>query len=280
MTTFVYGCDPELFVKRDGIFQSGFGLIPGTKEAPHKVDKGAVQVDGMALELNIEPASNVDEFVGNLAEVMRQLKEMVPEFEVVATPVAEFGAEYLSKQPLEAKELGCDPDFNAWEDGDVNPRPDGDATFRTGAGHIHIGWTNGENIRDPEHLEACIALVKQLDCSLGLLSVLFDGNTQRRQLYGKAGAFRPKHYGVEYRVLSNCWLESEELTRLVYKVTEVATNDLMRGVSYMHLIEQDRVDAFGVVTTSIDQSEEELARDLLEYLSEELDSLSFLEEYL
>ncbi len=39
-------------------------VIPDTaKEKPFPVTNGAVQVDGMALEYNIDPASTVEEFV-------------------------------------------------------------------------------------------------------------------------------------------------------------------------------------------------------------------------
>ena len=50
------GADPELFVKKGRSFQSAYGMIPGTKQKPKKVIKGAVQVDGMALEFNIDRA--------------------------------------------------------------------------------------------------------------------------------------------------------------------------------------------------------------------------------
>ena len=65
------GADPELFVKNpnSGEFISAHGMVPGTKYDPYKVDKGAIQVDGMALEFNIDPARTVDEFVRNITEV-------------------------------------------------------------------------------------------------------------------------------------------------------------------------------------------------------------------
>lgn len=225
------GADPEVFVRKVGKkqFQSAHGLIQGDKKNPQKVHLGAVQVDGMALEFNIDPAKNEKEFITNITEVMRIMGEMVPGYEMVAQPVANFTQAVMNKQPKEALELGCEPDFNAWAEGQVNPRPNGDVNFRTGAGHVHIGWTNGVDINDPGHREACIMAAKQLDYYLGLGSLLFDSDTKRRTLYGAAGAYRPKPYGVEYRVLSNAWLQSEELMAWVYRMTIKGINDLFEG---------------------------------------------------
>lgn len=224
------GADPELFMTRDGKFVSAHGAIPGDKKNPHKVNKGAVQVDGMALEFNIDPAHNEREFIDNLTTVMGVLKEMVPGYELNAVPVADFDAEVMKAQPLEALELGCEPDFNAWEEGRVNPRPDGKVNFRTGAGHVHIGWGNDFDIGDPNHIEACCMVVKQLDYYLGLGSILYDeAGTRRRVMYGAAGACRFKPYGVEYRVLSNAWLKDEKLMSWVYRMTIKAIDDLMEG---------------------------------------------------
>lgn len=211
------GADPELFVKREGVLKSAFGLIPGTKEAPHPVNKGAVQVDGMALEFNIHPASNEEEFCSNINDVIRQMSEMVPEFELVNEPVAYFGDAVIKEQPPEARELGCEPDFNAWLQGAENPIPDVETPFRTAAGHIHIGWTEGEDAFSTLHVDMCCKLVKALDLFLGVPFVLFDTNMDRRSLYGKAGAMRPKPYGVEYRTLSNKWVGNEEVTRWIYR---------------------------------------------------------------
>ncbi|MOA35237.1 hypothetical protein D3C78_1566850 [compost metagenome] len=70
---------------------------------------------------------------------------------------------------------------------------------------------------------------KQLDYYLGLGSLLYDPDVKRRTMYGAAGAFRPKPYGVEYRVLSNAWLKSEELMGWVYRMTIKGINDLFEG---------------------------------------------------
>lgn len=223
------GADPEIFMFQNGVPISAHGAIPGTKYEPYKVKDGAVQVDGMALEFNIDPASTSEEFIANLTSVMATLASMVPGYDLVATPVAEFGNEYIKTQPLEALILGCEPDFDAWKNGEINPRPNGDNPFRTGAGHVHIGWTKDADIYDPEHINAGIMLVKQLDFFLGLPSMLYDSAVKRRTMYGAPGAYRPKSYGVEYRVLSNAWLKDKKLMGWVFDNTIDGTKRLMNG---------------------------------------------------
>jgi len=93
------GADPEVFMRKDGVLVSAHGAVQGTKAAPFKVMQGAVQVDGMALEFNIDPASSSEEFVNNIQTVMAELARMVPGYELVADPVAEFGLDYIKAQP-------------------------------------------------------------------------------------------------------------------------------------------------------------------------------------
>lgn len=227
------GCDPEVFVREKGkkrFFTSAHGLNGGTKENPERVEGGAVQVDGMALEFNIDPASNEDEWYNNIKKVMGYMQNTLPSnLEIVATPVAHFTKKHLAEQPEEARELGCTPDFNAWNGGKANPRPNADVTFRTGAGHIHFGWCEDADIKDPAHLDACMILVRAMDLIVAPLCCLFDEGTKRRQLYGAAGAFRPKPYGVEYRVLSNAWLRDEETIRWVYRASKYVFDKLVVG---------------------------------------------------
>lgn len=222
------GCDPEVFVKQNGVFKSAFGLIQGDKENPQKVNRGAVQVDGMALEFNIDPAHSEDEFCINVQDVFNTMKLMVPDYEVVAVPVAHFDPEYIKNQPAKALELGCDPDFNAWVNG-VNNKPNGNRPMRTASGHVHIGWTKGMDANDPMHIEQCNAVIRQMDFYLGLPSLSYDDDQERREMYGKAGCCRYKPYGTEYRTLSNAWLKSEALMRWVYRNTIKGMNELIAG---------------------------------------------------
>ena len=222
------GCDPEVFVSKGGQLVSGYGLIPGTKKKPFPVKDGAVQVDGMALEFNTNPASTSEEFRYNINSVLNQLRQMVPEHDLLIESVARFGADFIKKQPKKAVELGCDPDFNAYTNS-ANPRPNGKVDYRTAAGHIHIGWTSGEDSKSYDHMEKCQAVAMQLDVLLGVPSVLFDDGSERRKLYGAVGCFRPKSYGVEYRVLSNRWLHSGNLINFVYAMAVKGVEMLMAG---------------------------------------------------
>lgn len=219
------GADPEFFVKQQNQFISGHIFKCGTKEQPMKTKHGFVQVDGLALEANVNPAATKAEFISNVQGVISDLNEIVRTKRclIVAQPTAPFSAKYLKKLPRHVSELGCNPDYNAYTGG-MNEAPNRNMPFRTGAGHIHVGWTDGADLEDMEHLEKCILLVKTLDYFLGLRTLKFDPDAKRRQLYGCAGAFRPKHYGVEYRVPSSKWCTSPELMGEVFDAAMAAVD--------------------------------------------------------
>lgn len=207
------GADPELFVRKargDRSYVSAHGLIPGTKEDPYRVECGHIQVDGMAVEYNIDPAANAEEFHHNNVVVLRELKRMVGDkFDLVAKPWAKFSKKVWDNAPQEAKILGCNPDFNAYSMTTNNP-PNAELDFRTASGHIHIGWASDKDVNDMAHFADCCMMAKELDALLGLPSLILDPSNKRRELYGKPGAFRPKPYGMEYRVLSNFWVGSNK----------------------------------------------------------------------
>lgn len=226
---FLFGADPELFVNDpEGNLVSAYGLIPGTKQEPHKVDLGAIQVDGMAAEFNIDPVDNFEDFNTNVVTVMKQLKASLPKgFGLRLEPAVRFSESVMDAQPPAAKEMGCDPDYNAWN-GEINPAPDvsQEPLLRTAAGHLHIGWTEDMPPTDTLHNLHCQDLIKQLDWYLGGWSVRRDPDVTRRKMYGKAGAYRPKPYGVEYRVLSNFWLKDKDSRKAVWNRMQTAIRDM------------------------------------------------------
>lgn len=231
MTRILIGTDPELFlIDENGKFRSGHDVIPGTKEMPHPVPRGAIQVDGVACEFNIDPAETKEEFSKSIRLVMNSLEEFVkniqPGYSLEITPTAHFEKSYFEGLPEEVKKLGCTPDFDAYT-GEENEPPETTEPFRTGAGHIHIGFGEGGYFPDEKHMSTCRELVKELDCSLYAASLQWDQDNKRRSLYGKMGSFRPKPYGLEYRPLSNAYLADKKTQEYVFEVTKhVATNFL------------------------------------------------------
>jgi hypothetical protein len=257
MSKILLGADPEIFVaNKSGKLVSAHGLIGGTKANPLKVDNGAVQVDGMALEFNIDAARSEAEWVRNIDSVMSTLASMVPDHILQAIPVAHFGLEYIQSQPEEAKELGCDPDFDAWLVAQ-NPRPNGERPIRTAAGHIHFGIIDSCDapVDDGEYIGWIASKVRELDYYLGLPSLFYDNDTERRELYGKAGAFRPKVYGFEYRTLSNQWLGSDRLKRWAYRASQYAMEQMEKGISL--------VDKYGDIQKIINASNKDAAAEII-----------------
>jgi hypothetical protein len=144
--------------------------------------------------------------------------------------VANYDPDYFMWEvPAIAQELGCNPDFNGWTNA-TNPRPEPlGKPMRTASGHVHIGWTDGQDVEDKDHFLYCSKIARQMDYYLGINSLRWDKDATRRQLYGKAGAFRPKPYGMEYRVLSNRWLDSDDLMAWVYNTIQVGMSDAEDG---------------------------------------------------
>jgi hypothetical protein len=215
------GCDPELFLMDvTGKLRASCGKVGGTKHAPMPLPLGegfAVQEDNVAIEFNIPPASNAAEFVSSIKKTMDFLANGMKQslnFSIVNMSAASFPKDELVHPA--ALEFGCDPDYNAWTM-QRNPRPKAtDETLRSCGGHVHLGY-------DISKLSP-IQVIRAMDLYLGVPSVLMDKGELRKQLYGKAGAFRQKQYGVEYRTLSNFWVFNERLTQWVWENAEKAVN--------------------------------------------------------
>jgi hypothetical protein len=229
------GCDPELFAYSETARTpvSVHSLLPGTKWNPVRVPKGAIQVDGVAAEFNIDPASTENEFIDNISHVRRLLDLVLSskssDLKLYATPCAFFQVGYFNGLPETVKALGCEPDFNAYT-GKPNPKPETNEPFRTGSGHIHIGWTDGiEDPQEEQHFNVCCEIVRELDFVLYNSSIQWDKEDKRRELYGAPGAFRPKKYGLEYRVLSNAWLNAESTQRFVYAASKAVSMRYFKG---------------------------------------------------
>jgi hypothetical protein len=227
-TNYTVGADPEIFVGRNGQFVSAHGLVSGTKHNPLPVNGGAVQVDGMALEFNIDPANNFEEFQSNIEIVQSQLLSMIGDLSFLNVSTVTFEEQLLKEVPQENLMLGCEADFDAYEM-TTNPRPEASSLMRTAGGHIHIGGFFTDNPNNPQQMGMSAFLARVLDKTIGVYSVLWDKDDARRAMYGKAGAFRPKSYGMEYRSASNAWLFNKGIMGFVYRGVEEALQNMFGG---------------------------------------------------
>lgn len=210
-----FGADPEILVSLDTEIVSAHHLVPGTKMKPHKVDKGAVQVDGVALEFNIDPAKNFEEFQSNLDTVQDQLKQMIDKYEFTDRVSETFSQDSWDSIPSSAKVLGCSADCDAYGQKEkTSPKPK--EGYRCVGGHVHIGGLPSMDAYDWNHFLDMARLCRILETTVGVYSVLWDKDHSRRNVYGQAGSFRPKTYGMEYRTLSNKWIFSNKITKFVF----------------------------------------------------------------
>lgn len=217
ITEFTLGSDPELMLcDKHGNLKSAIGVINGTKHNPWPLEEGMAQYDNVNAEFGIDPASSEDEWVDRHGRVMRQLDLLIgKDLRLKCMASAYFPESELNCD--EARQFACDPDFDPYDVmPNVIPPSAADGNLRSCGGHIHLG-----NKSIAGDFDECISFVKTLDIFLGMPSLVLDKDPtsqRRRELYGKAGAHRPKVYGVEYRAIGNFWVSHPSLTRLMWKL--------------------------------------------------------------
>lgn len=220
------GADPEFFVTKNGEPYPICGLLGGTKKAPKPFHVGHVQEDNVMAEFNIPPAHSESEFVSNVIGMRDQmteylkLQELIPDF----CSVKQFPMEALSS--LQAQNIGCEPDYNAYTY-EKNPTQNYGTMgpFRTASFHVHIGIPDNLLEEMPDFRAACARLCDAL--VLIPIMVLGADDSKRRQFYGKAGSFRPKPYGLEYRGLGAEVLKSAYYLGVVYRGAKTAATHVI-----------------------------------------------------
>jgi len=249
------GADPEFFLRHKitGTHCSGIGIIGGTKDEPRQITKKGhfVQEDNVLGEFNIPPCSTEKDFIDNLNIALKEIKKSVlpSDLEMDFIPSARLPWEELMDEA--AGVVGCDPDINAWLRIQNEVLDTLELTnLRTAGGHIHVGYDKPDDIISYE-------LVKAMDLFLAVPAILIDKDTQRRELYGNAGACRIKEYGVEYRTLSNFWVADNSLMSWAYRNT-------MRAIDYINAGNSvDEEDGY-MVQETINDSDKKFAKILIE----------------
>jgi hypothetical protein len=206
------GADPEVFLinKETNKHISAIGLFPGNKDEPYSIsDKGhGILIDNCSVEFVFNPVTTKEALWENIKYCTDYINNNCPKELCISDKVSvEFDADQLEHP--DANVFGCTPSFNIYT-GNMSELPDAMSTrLRSSAGHIHLGWSNPNK-------EQREAVVKAIDLFVTLPMVLMEEPNERRKLYGRAGEFRPKYYGVEARSPSNSWIMTEEYTHWVF----------------------------------------------------------------
>ena len=256
MKTIVFGCDPELFIKRNGqiigaerlIPREGIEYIPGTfgRDGNHtsKSNKnGKIVLDGVQLELN--PRANtcranlgneiralfmkLNDFINPINQFIEASELKGGKFELSFDQVVKIRKKELNSLSESSRTFGCMPSYNVYQPmgeriSKINVDP-AKYLYRGGGGHIHLGHCDDNSIK--QALKNYDIMVPVLDIIVGNTCVMLDKNPlnkERRKNYGRAGEYRMPEYGVEYRTLSNFWLKDYQLMSLVTGLSRLAVN--------------------------------------------------------
>ena len=228
---FTLGSDPEfMLIDSNGEYKSAIGIVPGRKEKKYKLDNYYFYYDNVLAECNIIPGRSLDESKKHIQKALQLYSNIVAKHDVYLKLQA---AQRFKRSELKAKEasrVGCSTEKCAYSLDDVNitslRKKIQKGTLRTAGGHIHLGTPLGQTFL------SSVALVRMLDLFVGIPSLFIDHDPtscMRRKLFGEAGRYRRPHHGIEYRSLSNFWLQSPRFVSIIYKLCEFAIRFVQNG---------------------------------------------------
>jgi hypothetical protein len=224
------GADPELFVKKNGKVSSFAGVLGYNKIKKFETGEGCrLQEDNVLLEFDIDPCTTLNQFEGLMSNSIAICDKVAEErgYELaLGISSYNFTPKELDSFPKSVKEFGCSADMNALT-GAFNPMPVPRQGLRTAGGHVHIGYTDLLKTDNPVEINQSKYRAGVLcDYIMGLPSLFEDKDSLRRSLYGAAGAIRIKEYGIEYRTLSNYWIQDHvsDVWKRVNKVVDLLLN--------------------------------------------------------
>lgn len=190
------GCDPEFFLV------DGTKVIPAVKVFGRAKRTGAGYVchDGFVAELNPYPCVTGNELAQNINSLKHFVNDMgYDTLFTAAMDIPKEEIELAGQIDATALQFGCNPDKSAYG---LAASYRGDASnieMRCCGGHIHLDTPRGAD-HD--------SIIQILDRTVGLvINGPKEDEIKRREFYGRAGTYRSKPFGVEWRVPSS-WLFS------------------------------------------------------------------------
>ena len=226
---YTIGSDPELFIvnQKTNKVVSAIDKIPGHKEEPYRegLPEGfGLQTDNILAEFNVPPVTNESDFIANIefmkSYIDNKVKEINPNLGILCQASARVPAKEL-KHP-QAREFGCSPDYCIYTKGPNAVTEASNTTLRSSGFHLHVGYENN-------NIDTSLVMLAYVDAFVGVPSILYDTDTERRSLYGKAGCFRLTNFGFEYRTLSSYWIGTKSRLQFIYRQLIYALEAFERG---------------------------------------------------
>lgn len=226
MTTF--GCDCEFILTLHGQYKSAVPVLKGTRDKRERLGGHEIFHDNVLAEVAIKHGSTLPEVVDNFGAALKWLSSKVSPCKLNLAASADFPMRELTDP--DAKQAGCDEETDAYTRKTLPSQENAIKTtpFRTAGGHIHLGGDGA--LQDSIKIKL---VVYALDLFVGVPSLYLDNNIlaqERRRMYGKAGSYREKSYGLEYRALSPFWLRSPDTVKLVYNLSMFALDFVESGM--------------------------------------------------
>lgn len=225
ISTVTIGSDPEYgAIDQNGVPTSVVGFLPGTKKEPYELNKYvSCQVDNVGAETCIPPCVNENEFVKfiMLAKIKTQteLRKLAPNLSLVSVSSQKYSDKELASDT--AQMFGCEASYCVYT-GNRSPRPTPEevGNLRSFGFHVHVGFPIEEGENQVDYVQK---LIRAMDITLGLPSIIIDTDTDRRKIYGNAGDLRYRMIKnilvIEYRTLGGFMHSSHNLIRYVYQQT-------------------------------------------------------------
>lgn len=235
-----FGTDPEFFLSSNGEIVGSEKVIPA--EGFEKAGYMRLVRDGVQVEMHPSPshcrqvvAAHIRSGFSLLMQKLEEKNLANKKFEIsLAQVVTMKRAELDSLEPA-SRVLGCAPSLNIYNaaasvgvDGETYP-------VRAAGGHIHLGLPPliykpavGRNFASrlsTGSVDERARLVPLFDLLVGNTAVLLDRDplqAERRKVYGRAGEYRLPSHGIEYRTLSNFWLQHYVLQSGMFGLARMA----------------------------------------------------------
>ena len=209
--------------------------------------EGSLFPDNLNAEIAITPVETLKDFHSKTESLLNRVRDKG--FGLIMEPVIVYAADQLFHP--EAFVSGCNPDFNAYTQLQ-NESPDFTRQgtqhgLRSCGAHIHAGQVG----LDPWSFS------KWMDLLVAIPLLALEKLSIRRSMYGEAGCLRVKDYGVEYRTLSNVWLDDKGLREFVWEGTHKAVEHAAMSDFYS-------IEKWHEIPQAIDDHNLELAEDIID----------------